>query len=366
MTPAAPIGAREVAARFALGADVVSVASHGAGHINETYEVGVRGDEGRNRRFIVQQLNRTIFHDPEAVIRNAERVLAHLEEVVREEGGDPRREVPTLVLSDDGRSFVRDRNGEIWRCFARIEGVSAHATIGDPKRARTVAAAFGRFLRRMSGFPADRLEVTIPGFHDANAVLLAYRDAVRLDPLGRAAATAVEHRFIEHHVDLTAQWVEWLTFARAPLRPIHNDTKTNNVLIDDESGRGLCVIDLDTVMAGFALIDIGDCARSVLTGPEEAGRPIDLGLFEAVVRGFVDEAGGLLSGEEYERIVFATRAIALELGTRFLTDYLAGDRWFPASRPEENLERCRVQLDLVRGLEGQAAELEEIVRRARR
>ena len=110
-------------------------------------------------------------------------MCSHLEEVVREEGGDPRREVPTLVLSDGGRSFIRDRNGEIWRCFARIEGVTAHATIGDPKRAQTVAAAFGRFLRRMSGFPADRLEVTIPGFHDADAVLRAYREAVRLDPL---------------------------------------------------------------------------------------------------------------------------------------------------------------------------------------
>jgi len=110
--------------------------------------------------------------------------------VVREEGGDPRREVPTLVPSDDGRSFVRDPNGEIRRCYARLEGVTAHATIADPMRVQTVAATFGRFLRRMSHFPADRLEVTIPGFHDADAVLRACREAVDVDPLGRAAAAA--------------------------------------------------------------------------------------------------------------------------------------------------------------------------------
>jgi Ser/Thr protein kinase RdoA (MazF antagonist) len=364
MTSTVKTALRQVVARFALAGAVESIDPHGAGHINDTYEITARSRGGVTRRFILQRINRNVFFDPEAVMHNIEQVIDHLAVKVREEGGEADREIPALVPADDGRSFVRDAESGVWRCFARIEGATAHATVVDPARVRTVAATFGRFLRRMADFPADRLEVSIPEFHDARAVLRSFRDTVHLDSLGRAGAAAAECRFVEAQADLMAEWGEWIASVRTPTQAVHNDTKVNNVLIDDESGNGLCVIDLDTVMAGSRLVDIGDCARSVLTGLETTGQPLDLRLFEAVVRGFAEEVGGLLSDEEVERIALATRAIALELGTRFLSDYLAGDRWFPASGPAENLERSRVQFDLVRDIGLHEVEMKEIVRGA--
>jgi Ser/Thr protein kinase RdoA (MazF antagonist) len=356
---------REIAERFEVGGPVLSVDRHGDGHINATYVVtaGTRG--GASRRYVLQRINRSVFRDPEAVVRNAERVTGHLRSKVLEEGGRPEREVLRLVRTADGAApFARDGEGEVWRCYAMIERASAHSTVANPKQARTVGSAFGRFLRRLSDFPAHELEITLPGLHDAVAHLRALRGVARDDPLGRAAEVQGELAFVEARRRPIETWMDLLSSGDVPTRAIHSDTKVSNVLLDEDTGRGVCVIDLDTVMPGSALVDVGDFARSVLTGPEGIGRGVDLALFGAAVRGYLGEAGRLLAETEIEHVVQATRMIALELGIRFLADHVAGDRWFPVGSPGENLARSRVQLDLARRIEERDDEMTAIVRRA--
>ncbi len=356
---------RKIAERFKVGGPVLSVDPHGEGHINATYVVTAEPEGGPRRRYVLQRINRRVFRDPEAVIRNVARVTEHLRSKVAEEGGDPDREVLSLVRTADGDApFVRDDEGEVWRCFAMIERARAHSTLSSPKQARTVASAFGRFLRRLSDCPPHELEVALPGLHDAAGHLAALRDVSGDDPLGRASDVQNELAFVETRRGLIESWADLLSSEDAPTRVIHNDTKVSNVLIDEDSGRGICVIDLDTVMPGSALVDIGDFARSVLTGPEDVGRGVDLALFAAAIGGYLGEAGRLLTDVEVENIVQATRLIALELGIRFLADYVAGDRWFPVGRPDENLARCRVQLKLVREIGEHEDEMRRIVRRA--
>lgn len=354
---------RAAADRFALDGCIVSAAPHGLGHVHATYLLETRSSHGHVCRYILQRVNRRIFPDPEMLMQNTERVIAHLERQVCREGRDRRREVPTLLCTHDGQSFVQDDDGEVWRCFEKIEGTATFPTMTDPDGAGSVAGAFGRFLRRMANFAPEQLQRTIPRFHDAAHELDRFREVLKEDPLGRANAAVAESEFIERHADLTAAWSGLLSSGRLAVRAIHNDTKVDNVLIEQATGYGVCVIDLDTVMAGCVPIDIGDCARSILTGPEEIGQPMDMRLFKAVVRGFADELGEQLDDVEIGQIVLATRAIALELGTRFLADFLVGDRWFPVERRSQNLERCRVQLDLVGQIETHVDEMTEIVHR---
>jgi len=341
---------REIAERFEVGGPVLSVDRHGEGHINATYVVTAGSEGGARRRSVLQRINRRVFRDPEAVIRNVERVTAHLRSKANEEGGNPEREVLRLVRTADGAApLVRDGDGEVWRCYAMIERAAAHSTMTNPKQARTVATAFGRFLRRLFDFPLQELEITLPGLHDTVAHLTALRDVARDDPLGRASEVQEELAFVEARRRPIETWTDLLSSDGVPTRAIHNDTKVSNVLIDEDIGRGVCVIDLDTVMPGSALVDVGDLARSVLTGPEGVGRGVDL---------------ALLTETEVENVVPATRMIALELGVRFLADHVAGDRWFPVGSPSENLARCRVQLDLARRIEEREDEMATIVRRA--
>ena len=358
--------ARAIAERFATDdGPVLSVEPHGEGHINATYVVTVGAGDGPGRRYILQRINRRIFRDPEAVVRNVERVTERLRTKAVEEGGDPEREVLRLVPSADGDApFVRDGEGEVWRCFAMIERASAHSVLASPKQARTVGSAFGRLLRRLSDYPPHELEIALPGLHDTVGHLRALRDVARDDPFGRAMEVQEELAFAEARRRTIEAWTDLLSSEDAPARVIHSDTKVSNVLIDEDTGRGICVIDLDTVMPGSALVDVGDFARSVLIGPEDVGRDVDLALFDAAVRGYLGGAMGLLDETEVEHIVRATRMIALELGIRFLADHIAGDRWFPVGWPGENLARARVQLGLVRAIEEREDGMARIVRRA--
>jgi len=345
------------AMRFALAGRVVRIEPLRGGHIHASFAVVAHAASGE-RRYVLQRMNRAVFPQPEAILRNVERVSAHLADKVRDEGGDPQREGLTLLRTPDGAAGVLDEAGDLWRCCAMIERARSRATVADPRVARTVAAAFGRFLRRMEDFPLDNLEPAVRHFHDTGAHVAALWRAVRADE-GRRARRAHEEL---HFVEARGPELEEENDGRSTpcrMRPIHGDTKVDNVLIDDETGRGICVIDLDTVMPGRAAIDIADCARSAMTGREERGRRIDLCLFEAVVGGFLAELGeGCVGAEE---VVTTTQRIAFELGVRFLTDFLSGDRRFPVRAPCENLARCRVQFRLVREMERRQ---EEMVRRA--
>jgi Ser/Thr protein kinase RdoA (MazF antagonist) len=303
---------------------------------------------------------------------NLERVLAHLQAKL---SGHPPREAERralrLVPAREGRMAWRDASGGVWRTFGYIEGAHT-ATVGAaPATARQVAAAFGGFLRALSDLPGAELVETVPGFHDTPARLAKLLELVASDSLGRAGSARDAIDAALEHAPLAGRLTALAEAGTLPRRVTHNDTKLDNVLLDDSTGEALCVIDLDTVMPGLSVTDFGDLVRSAASGQAEDAREtdvieVDAALFAALVRGYLEGAGGVLLPAEIDHLVLASRVITYECALRFLTDDLAGDVYFRTRRPRHNLDRARAQLALLRSLDARAGDLEAIVAAERR
>jgi len=358
---------REVAEAFELPGRWLSSRPYGSGWINETLLVE-REHDGRRTRWIQQRINARVFREPALVMENVARVTAHQRAVlVREGARDADRRALRLVPARDGLLAFVDADGEWWRTFHFIEGASSRDAVGSTLEAGAAAEAFGRFLAQLADLPGARLHETIPHFHDARA---------RFDQLV-AAASADEHgRLAECRRDFELVLAREQLVARSqtlrgglPERVTHNDTKINNVLLDDATSEGVCVIDLDTVMPGLSLYDFGDLARRAASPVAEDERDlakvrVDPRLFEALVAGYLRGAGAALLAVERDELVFASQLMTLLLGMRFLADHLAGDRYFRIRRPGQNLDLARTQLALLGDFERQRDTLEAIVARA--
>ncbi|HHY86693.1 MAG TPA: aminoglycoside phosphotransferase family protein [Verrucomicrobia bacterium] len=355
-------GIATIARQFAIDGEFRSAAPRGSGHINDTWLVTF-AQSATEKRYILQRINRSVFKDPAAVMENIRRVTSHLREKL---AGHPDRErrVLTLVPTRDGGWWHAAPDGSCWRAYVFIEGASARDLPESPEQVFEAAKAFGQFQARLADLPLPRLHDTIPDFHNTPKRLAALKEAVRLDPLNRAAGAAREIRFVLARENM----VGLLVGAGLPERVTHNDTKFNNVLLDDVTGEGLCVLDLETVMPGLALYDFGDLVRSAATVAPEDSRDLsnvrlDMPRFEAAARGYLAAAGSFLTREERRWLAFSGKLIALELGVRFLTDYLSGDAYFKVHREGQNLDRCRVQFRLVESMEQQEEAMHRCVER---
>ncbi|MGA0133822.1 MAG: phosphotransferase enzyme family protein [Opitutales bacterium] len=355
-----------VASAFRLPGEFVSAAPYGSGHINDTFAVHQRcGRE--TRRFLLQRINERVFRDPVALMGNVSRVCAHAQERLRASGRDdaPRRAL-TLVPTKLGADWHRDEHGGHWRCYLFIEGATGHDVVRDAGQAREAARAFGAFQALLADLPGGRLHETIPGFHDTPSRFAAFRRALEADVHGRAAAATPEIAFALAREGDVSVVVDALAAGVIPERVTHNDTKLNNVLLDDVTGEGICVIDLDTVMPGSALYDFGDLVRTSTSPAAEdetdlAKVEMRLPMFEALVDGYLSAADGFLTAAERRLLPAAGKLITFEIGLRFLTDWLEGDVYFKVRRPEHNLERCRTQFALVRSIESQLPAMEACV-----
>ncbi len=272
------------------------------------------------------------------------------------------RRVLTLVPARDGRPYYCDEHGNHWRAYVFIEQARSYDAVETPKQAFEAARAFGRFQELLSDLPSPRLHDTIPDFHHTPKRFAALEKAIAADAANRAKLAAPEIEFAQRRKAMTGI----LLAANLPERVTHNDTKLNNVLIDDATGEGVCVIDLDTVMPGVALYDFGDMVRTTTSPAKEDD--LDLSkvrmqfrMFEALVRGYLESAGGLLTRDEKRHLAFAGKLITFEIGIRFLADYLAGDLYFRVHRKNHNLDRCRTQFKLVESIEQQEAEMSRLV-----
>ena len=334
----------------------------GDGLINETFLVSypVRGGE---RRRVLQRINRGVLRDLDLLMSNLVWVTGHLQSVARSRyPGDWQRRVLRYMPTLEGDWYLLDEAGQGWRCCHYIEDTRVYRRAHTVAHAHAAARAFGEFLADLRDLPVERIGATVPGLHDTPARLAALRGAAERDPLGRAAEAGPELRaLLERRAT-----AEQLSRARVPQRVVHNDTKLNNVLFDRHTDRPLCVVDLDTVMPGSALHDFGDLVRSAAaSGLEDAaGARLRLDLFEALVAGYLEGAGNILSDDERALLAVAPRVITLELAARFLTDYLQGDRYFKTARPGQNLDRCRAQLALLMDMEAQQRQMEQLVRDA--
>lgn len=365
-TPHGLAGAAAVVRGFAIDGEVVGLRAHGRGHIHDSFVATLR-HAAAERRFLLQRLNARVFPDPATVVRNVAVVTAHLRRRLAEEGanGDG-REALTLVPARAGGWLVRDGEGEAWRMYEFIEGSVVHERAAAPATARIVARGFARFLRLIADAPP--LAEPLPHFHDTVRRLAAFAAALRADVGNRAAGARAEIAAIEGAAPLAHALVDARDAGVLPVRPVHNDTKVNNLLCDAATGRELCVIDLDTVMPGLALYDFGDLVRTVASASAEdepdparvAARPE---FVLAAARGWIEGSAGTLLAEERRRLVLAARLLAFECGVRFLTDYLAGDVYFRTTRPGQNLDRCRAQLALERSLRAQEPALQRALER---
>jgi Ser/Thr protein kinase RdoA (MazF antagonist) len=348
------------ASQFRFRGEVSVIALHGNGHINDTYLVTCNGS-GAQVRYILQHLNRNVFRDPLAVMQNIERVTSHLAAQASAHPGATGR-VLELVPASDGRNWHVDQHGETWRAYRFIENARTYDIASTVQQAFQAARAFGRFQQKLSNLPPPRLIETIPGFHHTPKRFDALEKAVTSDAANRAVLAKPEIEFALSRKSITGVLLD----ANLPERITHNDTKFNNVLLDDTTGEAICVIDLDTVMPGLALYDFGDMVRTTTSPAAEDEQDLSrvsmqFPLFEALVRGYLESAGAFLTPDEIHRLAFSGKLITFEIGIRFLTDYLAGDTYFKVHREGHNLDRCRTQFKLVESIERQEEKMNRLV-----
>lgn len=342
--------------------EVILCEPYGCGHINETFEVRVRG----GGHYILQKINTSIFRDVEGLMENITGVTEYLREQYRKVGKDTERGVLCVIHTAAGAPYLRTPQGECYRLYRFIEDTVALQTATGTDALRTAGAAFGQFTDALAAYPAAKLHETIPHFHDTVSRYADFERAVRLDPKGRAAEIGAEIAFVQERQGETAKLGRLLAAGELPLRVTHNDTKLNNVLLDQNTGEPVAVIDLDTVMPGLSLYDFGDAIRFGANPAAEDEKDLslvycDLRFFRAYTEGYLSACGKSLWPKELELLPFAAKMMTYECGMRFLTDYLLGDTYFRIHRPEHNLDRCRTQLKLVADMEAKESEMARIV-----
>jgi aminoglycoside phosphotransferase (APT) family kinase protein len=313
---------------------------------------------------ILQRINTAIFKNPVAVMENIERVSAHLQSQVAGRD-DAERRVLRMIPARSGSHWHVDAEGDYWRAYWFIEGANTSDEVGSARQAFEAARAFGEFQRQLADLPTPRLHESIPGFHDTARRIAVFEEAVGADAAGRRDAARDEIAFATRRKALALALA--LLDAGLPERVTHNDTKLNNVLLDDETGEGICVIDLDTVMPGLAAYDFGDMVRTMTCAAAEDERELgsvamDFELFDSVLRGYLEGTGSFLTAAERASLIAGAKVIVFEQGIRFLTDYLSGDSYYKVSRPEQNLDRCRTQFKLLESIEHQEDEMVQLLR----
>lgn len=356
----------KVAMQFALEGELKELSVFGNGHINDTLRATCELADGRTKRYIVQRMNDGIFKNPDELMENVMNVTSFLRKKIIAAGGDPDRETLNVIPTKDGKNYLTDENGDFWRCYIFIEDATSFDQVEKPEDFYNSAVAFGNFQRLLADYPAATLHETIKNFHNTVSRFADFKKAVEEDVAGRARDVQKEIQFVldreaDCHVICDA-----LTKGELPLRVTHNDTKLNNIMIDNRTGKGLCVIDLDTVMPGSSLYDYGDSIRfGASTGAEDEQNLdliwCDLELFEIYTKGYVEGCGGSLTETEIRMMPMGAKLMTLECGMRFLADHLQNDIYYKIHRENHNLDRARTQLKLVADMEAKWDEMNAIV-----
>lgn len=344
---------RQAAAAFAFDRPVGEAERFGAGHINDTFAVWAAD---RSKRWILQRINTDTFTDPAGLMENVTGVTAYLRRQIIERGGDPDRETLNVIPTLDGKAYYTDTEGGAWRAYIFVEGTVCLQKVENERDFYTAAETFGNFQNQLAGYPAATLHETIARFHDTPNRYANFEKALAADVMGRAKDVGPEIAFIRAREADCRVLVDQLAAGVLPLRVTHNDTKLNNVLIDQETGKGICVIDLDTVMPGLSAYDFGDSIRFGANDcaedePDQSKVHFSLHLYKVFAEGYLAAAGSAMTEAERRSLPWGAKLMTLECGIRFLTDYLEGDHYFKISRPDQNLDRARTQFTLVQGME---------------
>lgn len=352
---------KHIADLFKIEGDYVNASPYGEGHINSTFLL-----ETTAEKYILQKINNTVFSSPEELMDNVVMVTEFLKEKIEAAGGDSKRETLTVVYAKDGKSYIKTEDGDYYRVYLFIDDAISYQVVENPEDFYNAACAFGRFQNMLSDFEADKLHETIKNFHNTKTRFDDFEKAVADNKTGRAASVQAEIDFAMARKGDASIIVDGIAEGRIPLRVTHNDTKLNNVMVDNKTGKGICVIDLDTVMSGSLLYDFGDSIRFGTNPSAEDEKDLskvycDLNLFEQYVKGFLSELGDRITKEEVELLPMSAKLMTLECGIRFLGDHIAGDVYFKIHRENHNLDRARTQFKMVADMEEKMDEMKAIV-----
>lgn len=365
----------EIASQFIFPSGIQTVEPYGDGIINDTYVVtftqAAQSEHARlGKRAILQRINPQVFPDPPAIMHNLVLVLEHASKKSQNSAFD--FVLPPIYKTIDDDYSIKDETGSYWRSLGFIENTMTLNVLQSTYQARQAGIGLGAFHQLIADLPAEQLKDTLPGFHDTPGYLRQFDDAVAS---AKAASQKVGDKYyddcfeqIEKHRSLAG-----LLFDTQPaLKPgiMHGDPKLNNILFDQQSGRAVSVIDLDTVKPGFIHYDIGDCIRSCCNRAGEMPLKIEevqfsVSDFEAILQGYLDSAAQILSDQDFDLLYDVVRLLPFELGLRFFTDFLNGNRYFKVNKPEDNLYRAHVQFKLLESIESQEQAIRGIINRCR-
>jgi Ser/Thr protein kinase RdoA (MazF antagonist) len=360
-----------IAQKFDVAGRLVTVENTGEGNVNDTYLVIFRTTFSEER-FILQRINKRVFPKPEYIMENMRVLTEHVHRRLEEEAhlSDRIWQLPRIIPAKDGKDFVIDGDGDYWRAISLIASAHSYAQVQSIEHAHEAGFVLGQFQRLISDLPVDTLHDTLEGFHITPGYL-AKLDAALATSQGQArlqsAAEAERcHRFIEARRSWCAILEDAKQRGELRLRPVHGDPKISNIMVDDATGKGTCIVDLDTVKPGLIHYDFGDCLRSCCNPAGEEVLDLtrvyfDTDLCEAIVKGYMAHARSFLSDADRRYLYDSIRLIAFELGLRFFADYIAGDVYFKTRYDGQNLNRARVQLKLAESIETREKMIRQIL-----
>ncbi len=355
-----------IAAFFADNSNLIEKCPYGNGHINDTFLLRYKTPENIEKKYILQRMNHNIFKNPQQLMENVVHITEYLRQTILSQGGDPDRETLNVWKTLDGANWYQDSNKNYWRVFPFIENSICLEKVESEKDFYDSAVAFGNFQKMLADFPVQTLHETIPNFHNTVSRFQDFKKAIQEADKNRATLAKAEIAFALDREQDASILTDLLAKGKLPLRVTHNDTKLNNILLDADTHKALCIIDLDTVMPGLSLYDFGDSIRfGASTGAEDepdlSKVELDLSLFEAFTKGYLEGCAGSLTKTEIELLPVGAKLMTFECGIRFLADFLTGDHYFKVHRENHNLDRARTQFKLVADMEAKWNEMQSIV-----
>jgi Ser/Thr protein kinase RdoA (MazF antagonist) len=362
-----------MASKFEVAGRLVTVVPTGSGNVNDTF-LAIFRTTFSEERFILQRLNLNVFPSPADVMHNMRLITEHVHTRLESELDDADRiwQLPRVIPTRDGQDYAVDDDGECWRAISLIASATAYDHVRSPEHAHEVGYVLGQFQRLISDVAPERLRDTLPGFHITPTYLDALDEALLTEEgklrLSSSSSAGWCLRFINERREWCSVLEDAYEAGQIAHRPIHGDPKVANVMIDDMTGKGTSLIDLDTVKPGLVHYDFGDCLRSCCNslGEEtlELGKVVfDLDLCEAIVRGYMSFGREFLTSNEVALQYDSIRLLAFELGVRFFSDYVAGDPYFKTKEEGQNLKRAMVQLRLCESIETREGAIRRILDR---
>ena len=358
------VSIENVVSAFQVEGKVVEYVPFGNGHINDTRLVTM--DNGV--QYVLQRINKNVFKRPDLLMENYVGVTQFIRKKIEKMGGDPMREVLNAIYTKDGKPYTIDEEGQYWRLLVYVTESMSYDKVEKPEQFYDSAVSFGDFQYMLRDYPAETLHETIVNFHNTPDRYRQLMEAIENNTAGRLAEVGQEVEFAKARREFASTLENAHKEGRLPLRVTHNDTKLNNILFDTNTGKALCVVDLDTIMPGYSVNDFGDSIRFGATTALEDETDLskvnfDISLYELYVKGFIEGAKGGLTEGELEMLPIGAIMMTFECGMRFLADYLNGDTYFRIHRPTHNLDRCRNQFKLVADMEAHLDEMKAIVKK---